>query len=331
MSIDPITLLKAAQAYGTSTESLRPLDGGHYASVFGFRNQQEEAILRLLPPLENSEAGDLLPILVWMEYLGNSGCPVVKPIRSINGELVTQIPFNNQKYLVTAVSRAHGELAERIPFDEWSEDVFYNLGSAVGKMHHLSKSYHAFFPSPPLPPWNKGSNLFNLDPPITAPPAIASRHSQVLHQIELLPMPTDAWGLVHLDLHFANFIVDRTDGQVTLFDFDDCACGWFVMDLAMLLFDWSVLAPADDREDELHRLSRPLIAGYRSQQHLDRSWLETIPWFTKLLELNLFMMLTPGYDPADADSWVQKFLFQREQRILQDQPVISMDIINKLI
>jgi hypothetical protein len=50
--------------------------------------------------------------------------------------------------------------------------------------------------------------------------------------------------------------------------------------------------------------------------------------FAKLLELNLYMMLSPEFDPNNAESWVKKFLFQREKRILQDLPVISMDIFN---
>jgi amicoumacin kinase len=255
----------------------------------------------------------------------------VKPVHSINGKLITQIPFNNQEYLVSAVSRAHGELAERIPFKDWSDEIFFNLGAAVGKMHHLSQSYLARFPEPPRPPWNQGGNLFKFEPPITAPPAITARLSEVVNQIEELPKSPDSWGLVHLDLHFANFFVDPTNRQVTLFDFDDCACGWFMMDLGMLLFDWSVLAPPEEREVQLQRLSRPLIAGYQSQKPMDRFWLNTIPWFAKLLELNLYLMLAPGFDPGNAEPWVKKFLFEREQRILQDLPAISMDILNNSI
>jgi Ser/Thr protein kinase RdoA (MazF antagonist) len=326
MSLDSVILLNTAQAYGTTPESLRRLEGGHFASVFCFKNQEEETVLRLLPPQEGVEPDDLIPILAWMEYLSNFGCPVVKPVRSISGELVTQISIDNQKYLVSAVSCAPGELAERIPFQDWSEDIFFNLGVAVGKMHRLSDSYLAKFPAPPLPSWQQAGNLFKFQPPIIAPPAISSRHSLVMYQIGLLPTPPGSWGLVHLDLHFANFFVDRTDARVTLFDFDDCACGWFVMDLAMLLFDWSVLTPVENREAELHRLSRPLIAGYRSQKQLDQFWLDKIPWFAKLLELNLFMMLAPGFDPENTEPWIKKFLFQREQRIIQDLPVVSPDM-----
>ncbi len=322
MDYQILTLLQlAAQVYGIDADALHPLEGGHFASVYGFNQQGKDYVLRMLPPQENFNAAELGSTLNWMHYLAEHGCPVVKPINSQRGNLVTEIPAQSGSFLVSAVTRAAGELAERLPFEAWTAGIFHALGAATGFMHRLSEPYLSDFMESPRPAWNQADNLFQFDPPSSAHPEIAERQRYVMSHIQHLPRSRESWGLVHLDLHFANFFVDLPSEQITLFDFDDCACGWFVMDLAMLLFDWSVLSPPDRREYEIQRLVKPLLAGYCSQKHLDSFWLEQIPLFSKLLELNLYLMLAPGFDPAQPDPWVEKFLHQRKEKILQDLPI----------
>lgn len=335
----PEILACAAQAYGVDLNASTPLSGGHATAVYRLPWPQEDrrsllhpelahlprqpahVVLRLLPPGNELTEISLRSILDWMQYLSVNGCPVVSPVFSQAGKPVTIIPTASGVCLASAVTEAEGELAENIPFASWSQEIFWNLGAAVGKMHHWSQAYLATA-SPSRPPWNQAGNLFNHPTHPNSPPAIAALQEQVMQQVSRLPQEHDAWGLTHLDLHFANFFADLTHHRVTLFDFDDCALGWFVMDLAMLLFDWSVLAPPERREFELLRLSKPLLAGYCSQQTLSPFWLEQIPLFARLLELNLYLDLAPGYVPSQANGWVDKFLFQRQERILDQMPVI---------
>ena len=62
---------------------------------------------------------------------------------------------------------------------------------------------------------------------------------------------SDAWlagarttyGLIRQESHGNNFLVDDV-GQITLFDFDDCAYSWFSNDIAIVLF--YIVMNADD-------------------------------------------------------------------------------------
>ncbi len=52
-------------------------------------------------------------------------------------------------------------------------------------------------------------------------------------------------------------------GAVTLIDFDDCAYGWFAMDIAMLLFD-AVILYGQWAQDPSVRFFDEMLAGYRT-------------------------------------------------------------------
>ena len=72
--------------------------------------------------------------------------------------------------------------------------------------------------------------------------------------MDTLRQESDAYGLVHADLHMGNFFVDHS-GQMTVFDFDDCCFHWFGYDCAVSVVSsmpcaTSPLEPAFSRRDE---------------------------------------------------------------------------------
>ena len=46
------------------------------------------------------------------------------------------------------------------------------------------------------------------------------------------PKIADSYGLIHNDFNDGNFTVDYDNGDITVFDFDDCCYFWFMYDLA---------------------------------------------------------------------------------------------------
>jgi Ser/Thr protein kinase RdoA (MazF antagonist) len=153
---------------------------------------------------------------------------------------------------------------------------------------------------------------------------ILEKRKKLLGLIQTLPKDRESYGLAHLDLHFGNFFVDIEQRLITLFDFDDCAYGWYLMDVATLLFDILVVYDLPDKESFGTRFLENLLKGYLSQKPLSLFWLNQLPHFLKLLEIGVYIMLYRQYDPTSADNWVGKFMLNRQERIEQDIPYIDL-------
>ena len=119
-----------------------------------------------------------------------------------------------------------------------------------------------------------------------------------------------------------NLFVDVAHNKVTILDFDDCAYGWYVMDVAMSVFDLVVLYPGPDTKDFAARFMNSYLKGYTAENDLSAFWISQLPHFLKLLEIGVYTQVYQFYDPKDADPWVGKFMAGRKDRIEQDVPYV---------
>jgi len=152
------------------------------------------------------------------------------------------------------------------------------------------------------------------------------KRSHVLNAIQKLPKTSSAYGLTHMDLHFGNFFVDTASQQITLFDFDDCAYGWTIMDIAMLLFDVLVVYDQPDRHEFGERFLTNVLRGYISFMPDSLFWVKQLPLFLKLLEISMFMTLYRPELMPTGDDWVSKFMRGRKERIQKDLPYVDLDV-----
>ena len=316
-----IPLNSAASLFRVPEAALQPLRGGHFAQVYGFKRDDRNFVLRLSPPNDDVDVIAQRSILAWMAYLARHGASVPAPLLSQNGNLVEVVSSPEGEWLVVAFTQADGILSEEIPLDQWDDAHFQVLGRSIGKVHAIARDYA---PSSEVsyPDWETGGNLFNRQ--IQNEPWLKEKQARLVEQIHALPKSTDAYGLVHCDLHFGNFFVDVRKQIITLIDFDDCAYGWFVMDIAVLLFDVLVLYPASDKAGYALKFLRSFLSGYLAENPLPRYWFEQLPIFLKLLEINVFDMVAKAY-PDDADEWVLKFMPERRARLEKDMPYVDLD------
>ena len=141
--------------------------------------------------------------------------------------------------------------------------------------------------------------------------------------LEALPQDAESFGMIHQDAHAGNFFVDD-NGQIMLFDFDDCLYGHFVYDLAMVLF--YAVTNREDADEFAPMFWEAFWRGYCEENKLDDVWLKEIPHFMKLREIDLYAVLTRDYAPGEwaGDSWSGTFMNGRLARIEQGIPYISM-------
>jgi Ser/Thr protein kinase RdoA (MazF antagonist) len=316
-----IPLKSAGSLYGISEAELKPLRGGHFAHVYGFKRKGRNYVLRLIPPNDEINVAAQRSTLAWMAYLVAHGASVSEPLPSKNENLVEVISSPEGDWLVVAFSKAQGILSEEIPLDQWDDLQFQMLGRSIGKIHVIARDY---VPSNEVsyPQWETGGNLFNHQ--IDSELWLKEKQSRALKQIRLLPRSVDDYGLVHCDLHFGNFFLDADKQLITLIDFDDCAYGWFVMDIAVLLFDILVLYPDADKDEYGLNFLRNFLTGYLAENHLSMFWLEQLPLFLRLLEINIYDMVARSY-PNDADEWVMKFMPGRKERLENDTPYTTLN------
>ncbi len=322
---------EAARRYGVSSADLTPMAGGHVTHVYSFTKDGEDCVLRITPPNEEIDLPAMRAILPWMRFLAEGGASVAAPVLSQSSNLIELIEQDGQTFIAVAFERAPGIRGEELTFDQWNDALFARLGQTAGKMHALAKTYAP--PSVDLkrPEWSAAVNCYH--PTEALPPSeaiVAEKQTRLFEVVQTLPKDADSYGMIHADLHGGNFFVDVDTNTITIFDFDDCAYGWYAMDIAMSVFDMLVLYPGTDREAFTVRFLRSYLKGYRAENTISAFWLDQLPHFLKLLEIGVYTQVYAYHDPADTESWVGRFMANRKYRIEHDIPYIDIDLAHVL-
>jgi amicoumacin kinase len=149
-----------------------------------------------------------------MNFLSNKGMKLAKPVRAVDGLFVVEI-FDVKKYFAVIFEKATGKhLSDE---DVSSEELLLNWGQYLGRMHHLTKSYHVPAQIKMRQPWNLDESLAmalrSLDKSDSLP---FLRLNELMEWLQSLPKNPNCYGLVHCDLHRGNFFIESN--QLTAFD-----------------------------------------------------------------------------------------------------------------
>jgi Ser/Thr protein kinase RdoA (MazF antagonist) len=327
--VDKVVKL-VAQRYGVPESQLKPLSGGHFSRVYEFAEGGETYVLRITPPNDELGVQETRAVLAWMDFLSANGASVPKPKRSNHGRLVEAVEQDGQRYVAVVFERARGVLGEALPREQWGDTLYQHIGRTVGRMHALAKRYVPPDDVPRRPQWDGIVNCFNPGQALDGSQAVvAEKQARILEIVRGLPKDEGGYGLIHTDLHFANFFVDVEAGTVTIFDFDDCAYGWYAMDIAMTLLDAVVVHAGVDRAVSAEAFAAAFmesyLRGYTAETSLSGFWASQLPHFLKLLEIGLYAQVYRGYDPSDSESWAGKFMAGRKSKIEGDVPYVEVD------
>ena len=107
---------------------------------------------------------------------------------------------------------------------------------------------------------------------------------------------SEAFGLIHGDLHQGNYFFHR--GQIRAIDFDDCGYGHYLYDMGVTLSEvnWRPNTP---------ELRRGFLAGYRSVHPLSPEHEEFLDTFIAFRDLQLTIWkIEMRHHPAFRDGWV---------------------------
>lgn len=172
--------------------------------------------------------------LSWLTFLAEQGIKACQPLPAKSGALCQQVEIADDTFLVTCFEHAPGN---RITKNDLTPSLYEKLGRLLGQMHSASITFHESRPALPRPQWFE-SRLLQEDFIEKASCLSAKFHTSVSELIQHLNKPPVTplnHGLLHGDVSFGNCFLH--EGELSIFDFDNCEYGYFLQDIATVLYD----------------------------------------------------------------------------------------------
>ncbi len=202
----------------------------------------------------------------------------------------------------------------------WHPGFHRNLGELAGEMHAATRLYTPSDDIQPRKSWADDMNRIRQF--IPEDDAVARRELDVMVEwASGLKIDSDTYGLVHADLNYSNLFVDD-QGDLTVFDFDDCRYHWFAYDLAITIFYALVFfdMPNEDpaKQDWFYG---PVLEGYSRRMALDDEWLSRIPAFVRLRRIEIFAWAHKLLDMDNLSDWDRRAMRRIRQGFHVKEPL----------
>jgi Ser/Thr protein kinase RdoA (MazF antagonist) len=314
-SFNDDVLHQALTLYDVSPKDTKSL-GGFENFVYEYVKDNKHYILRFT----HSSHRTIMQVeaeIEWIEYLYLNQASVSRVVLSINGNHIEQVDSHNGSYfIVSAFEKAKGNF---VRYDRIDSDFNYKFGKAVGKLHHLSKTYK---PTHKRIEWFDDKSI--LDFALKYLPAsdhvVLDKYKALVEKIKKLPMNTESYGLIHTDLHFGNIYYDGND--FTFFDFDDSAYSYYIADIAIIIFyQFGLREYTDQQKEELTlQFLKSFCKGYLEENDLEFAWFDHINDFLKLRELILYIVIYAAGNEVINSQWAQNYFKLHKERIFNDIP-----------
>jgi len=315
-------LYEAARRFGLLESSLKVL-GAFENYVYEGQKDGISYILRLTHSSHRS-TNMVLGELDWINFLSANGVMVSKSLPSCSGNLAEEIYVDSDYFIVTLFEKAEGKLLDSKNNEEWNHSIFKAWGNIIGKMHKTTKKYEVPNDEIKRPQWNE-DDLLDLEKYIPENEKnIIEIGYKLLSYFDTLPKDKDCFGLIHTDIHSGNFFVHNE--EITVFDFDDCSYQWFISDIAIALY-YSVWSCCDDKTTEekeqfAQEFLQAFLDGYNLENKLSEFWINQIPYFLKLRDLNLYSVLRKKWDLDNLNEKQIKLLNEIKTRIEKQIPIV---------
>lgn len=309
---------EAISRYGVTKDLIKLLDGFE-SFIYEFSKGDREYILRISHSLRRS-ANMINGEIEWVNYLADNGVSVSRAVPSEYGNLVEVINQEDSHFAAVAFEKAKGAPPAR---EVRNSDLFRQMGQMTGKMHALTKKFKSSRLEYKRPEWDEEIDGIAEKYLPSTQRKVIEKFNQLLNHHHNLPKGTDSYGLIHSDFHPGNFFVDK--GKITLFDFDDCQYLWFIHDIAISLFYVVSHNCVGKKELEFARkFYQSFMNGYITENQLDRFWLDQIPYFLKMREIDLYIIIHRSFDLNNLDPWCSSFMENRQQKIENDIPYVDI-------
>ncbi|QUH20349.1 phosphotransferase enzyme family protein [Alkaliphilus sp. B6464] len=313
-------LEKAESIYNAKTVNKNPL-GNSANMIFELSTKDNLIILRISECSEYKEKHIDFE-LKWLKYLSEQIGEVINPILSRNGKLYEIVSIDGESYILCAFDKAPGRLVNQNNLDEWNETLFYKLGSIMGNIHKCSKQYILDRKPKLCFEWNDdfafSTEFSSLDDDVL------KIWDEIIFELEKLPRTVDSYGIIHNDLHQLNFFIDGD--KVKVFDFDDCICSWYSLDIALTLFQFvSAISYKETQARNIfaEKFIYSFLKGYRTQNSIESFWIDKFDLFLKYRRICTYKFIKEIFSKKDVNPHAEYLAWLREE-IIDDKPFIKI-------
>ncbi len=309
-------LWESAHRFGANPGSLRLLSD---VENFVYEGDAGGALLILrITHSSHRTVEAILGELDWIAHLRAHGISVPPPIRSVAGEHVEVVITGDTSFAATAFEKASGE--NIIEANRCTPEMYEKWGRVLGRMHALAKGYAPRNPLYRRAQWFEDDLVVNAEKYIPGQDTILEKYRNLTDYLHTLPRDQDSYGLIHADCTDVNFFVH--DGEITVFDLDDCQYHWFLYDIAVILFDTLPWLPHHgmDKEGFGCYFWRHFMRGYGLENALDPSWLSQLSHFLRLREMNLYLVFHKKWDLDSLQEWQADRLKEFKYHLENDVP-----------
>lgn len=218
----------------------------------------------------------------WLSDLRNdTRLPVPEPVPTLDGSLVGRVKVDS-----VPTSRTFA-LLRWIPGETKKGNLTlsetYSLGAHVARMHRYAESYSApkdfarprwdydylFGESSLL--WTLGRQVFSNN----EMRVLVSTAERIQQNLQDFGESSEIFGIIHGDLHSANFIAHN--GVMYVIDFDECGYGYYLYDLTPTYLNLRRTHP-----ESYETMRKALLDGYQSVRPLTDEELERLNLFVSM-------------------------------------------------
>ncbi|MCE2489657.1 MAG: phosphotransferase [Anaerolineae bacterium] len=234
-------------------------------AVFALETGEGRHVLRLHPG--DARSDELQSLLRWLEALSGACLPVPRPRATLRGEWLAEVALEGLPgpQRCSLLSWLPGKA---LTPEELTSEHAWAMGNLLARLHDFALRWQA----PPgfVRPSLDADGLFGEDSPYASPGSeeyFSPELREAMHLVELrtraqchrLRGQPGAWGLVHGDLIAKNCLFG--DDGASALDFDNCAWGCFLYDLAPATLQFTGLPGGE-------ALARALWSGYTARRSL---------------------------------------------------------------
>jgi len=247
--------------------------------IYKFRIKDEYHILRFSHSSERTN-DDILSEIHWINYLRENRIPAAKPIKTLDGSFIKIIDIGDSYFVASVFEYAKGDFISIDGEIYWNPKFLEKWGSIVGRLHSLTKNYVPDSKIKKRHDWQKEN------PVEGAKKCVPKQYSKVVDEIDYiyqqiigLPKTKNTYGLIHNDLNPTNFFY--SDGEVTIFDFDDCCYNYFLHDIAGAIPFYSRKFYENNWQKYIKTFFKSFLKGYFTENTMDNAEFASLPLFLK--------------------------------------------------
>lgn len=245
-------------------------------AIYPYISEGKAQVLRFAPTTEKMKS-NIVAELDFISYLLDREYGVLESIPSKVGEKLVEVSTPWGEYYASAFKRVPGK---QISYTDFSDEIVFSYGKALGKLHYLSSKYTPGSSKR----WSYSDVLDWMEEVLKD----KKEESAARKEIELLrayfaslPKTSDNYGLIHYDFEYDNVFYDENTKSCYVIDFDDAMYHWFGMDIEQALDSLQDYTPTELFQQK----KQVFLEGYLTEYEYSNDLETLLPVFRRFANL----------------------------------------------